>query len=194
MSNCKVALKDSTEAFSEGANIWDILWNKPNYKTGHRRCITYKYRSVLLMYHRFYCSIQALLSGCSFSSVKIETSYKVHLLLSFGRSPQHRRHNQVSPLQKAGVVNSLLHGPFKKKKKKDSSIKRWTLGHRTPSVSDRFGAKGVVHLGRGPCSQPDSANTSEAHHVFTELSGHHSFPAGGKTQLDCTSRGECSSF
>ena len=46
-----------------------------------------------------------------------------------------------------------------------------------------FSARGVLHPGRGPRSQPDSVAHNEAHDILTDLSGRHSFPAEGKVEL-----------
>lgn len=91
------------------------------------------------------------------------------LLGSFGRSPQTIITTRWAPAEgrccKYFAARSIK-----------LLCKTWALGHRIPSVYDGFSAKGVVHLGWWPWLQPDSANTSEAYDIFTEISGHHNFP------------------
>lgn len=140
----------------------------------------------------FYCSIQALLSGCSFSSVKIEiyaclverqptcpqtANKQPHLPVSFGRS----HHQTIITTSRASAQGRCCE--FFASWSIKRLCKKWhwdIIFHLFMIVSV---SKGAVHLGWRPCSQPDSANTSEARDVFTELGGHHSFPVEGKTRV-----------
>lgn len=154
MSNCKIALKDRTE--TSETFVLQIHISAPHI-------------SSVLLFHTS--------TAFRISSVKIEiNAYLVptrpqtddlHLLVSFGRSPNtivaasapphpHPCRRQVFTLHQTPV----------------------TPGHCVPSDSFSVKRCGPPGLKGGPCSQPDSA-----YDVFTELSGHHSFPVEEKNRV-----------
>lgn len=188
MSNCKVALKDRTDAL-EGQTI-----NRPELSQMllHLQIqISAHYTPSVLLFHtstafRTFIFVNKNRNKCVFGSQlthpQTEATDELHLLVSFGRSLNTIITTRWAPAE--GRCCELFAARSIK-----LLCKKWHWDIVFHLFRIVFSVKGVVHLGWGPCSQSDSANKSEAHDNFTELSGHHSFPVEGETELYCTSRG-----
>lgn len=164
MPNCKVALKDHTEALevSEDANIWDLC--KINQ--------TINRPELSQMLHH----LQIQISAPSVSLFHTSTAFRMFILIIKIEINAHLVERQAhkssdrgnrwasSPPQSPNAIITTRWAPaegrccgfFAARSIKLLSNKKWhwdIIFHLLMIVSV---PKGVVRLGRGPCSQPDS--------------------------------------